>query len=130
MFTALLVYVDDIIIVSNDEVAVERLKESLDARFKLKDFGPLRFFLSLNIARFERWIFVSQRPYVLQLLYDTGYLGKKPVSTPIEANIKLSQDDGELLEDPSLFRRMIGQLLYMNIHDLIYHILSIDLASS
>ena len=43
VFIALLVYVDDIIIASNDELAVQKLKSNLDAKFKLKDLGPLRF---------------------------------------------------------------------------------------
>ena len=33
----------------------------------------------------------------------------------MEANINLSQDDGELLEDPNLYRRLIGKLLYLTI---------------
>ena len=38
-FIALLVYVDDILIASNDVHAVEELKEFLDQEFKLKDLG-------------------------------------------------------------------------------------------
>ena len=33
----------------------------------------------------------------------------------MEANLKLTQDDGELLEDPSMYRRVIGKLLYLTI---------------
>ena len=33
----------------------------------------------------------------------------------MEANINLSQNDGELLEDPILYRRLIGKLLYLRI---------------
>ena len=38
-FIALLVYVDDILIASNDVHAVEELKMFLDQEFKLKDLG-------------------------------------------------------------------------------------------
>ncbi|KAL5569024.1 hypothetical protein UlMin_025599 [Ulmus minor] len=44
-----------------------------------------------------------------------GYLGCKASSTPIKANLKLSKDDGELLEDPTMYRGMIGKLLYLTI---------------
>ena len=47
-FIALLVYVDDILIASNDVHAVEELKVSLDQEFKLKDLGNLNFFLVLK----------------------------------------------------------------------------------
>ena len=56
---ALLVYVDDIIIASNSEKVVHDLKFSLDARFKLKDLGTLRFFLGLEIARTNKGISLS-----------------------------------------------------------------------
>ena len=67
---------------------------------------------------------MSQRPYALQLLVDTGYLGSKPAVTPMEPNLKLSQEDGELFDDHSLYRRLIGKLLYLTItrHDLSYAI--------
>ena len=51
IFMALLIYVDDIIIANSDEMAIQELKYKLDARFKLKDLGSLRFFLGLEVAR-------------------------------------------------------------------------------
>ena len=54
---------DDIILASNNEEAVICLKDSLNKRFKLKDLGDLRYFLGLEVARSDKGIFVSQRPY-------------------------------------------------------------------
>ena len=42
VFLALLVYVDDIIIASNDMVVVIDLKSALSERFKVRDLGPLK----------------------------------------------------------------------------------------
>ena len=55
-FLALLVYVDDIFIASNDVKAVEDLKLFLDQKFKLKDLGSLKYFLGLEVARLEKGI--------------------------------------------------------------------------
>ena len=55
-FLALLVYVDDIFIASNDVKAVEDLKLFLDQKFKLKDLGSLKYFLGLEVARLDKGI--------------------------------------------------------------------------
>uniref|UniRef100_A0A803PTH3 Reverse transcriptase Ty1/copia-type domain-containing protein n=1 Tax=Cannabis sativa TaxID=3483 RepID=A0A803PTH3_CANSA len=60
-------------------------------------------------------ISVSQRPFTMQLLQDTGHLGSKPNSTTIEPNLKLSNESGDLLLDPKQYRSLIGKLIYLTI---------------
>uniref|UniRef100_A0A803Q290 Retrovirus-related Pol polyprotein from transposon TNT 1-94-like beta-barrel domain-containing protein n=1 Tax=Cannabis sativa TaxID=3483 RepID=A0A803Q290_CANSA len=65
----------------------------------------------LEVARFAKGIFISQRPYELQWLEDLGHLGCKLVTTPMEANLKLSQDEkDDKLANPRLYRRIIWLL--------------------
>ena len=45
---ALLVYVDDILIASNDPQSLADLKVVLDKQFKLKDLGSLKYFLGFG----------------------------------------------------------------------------------
>ena len=47
----LIVYVDDMVITSDDIEEIERLKEQLQAGFKVKGLGTLKYFLSIEIAR-------------------------------------------------------------------------------
>ena len=49
-FIALLVYIDDTLIASNDVHAIEEVKMFLDQEFKLKDLGNLKYFLGLEVA--------------------------------------------------------------------------------
>ncbi|RVW66875.1 Retrovirus-related Pol polyprotein from transposon RE1 [Vitis vinifera] len=102
LFIALLVYVDDVIIASNNQGAIADLKSELNKLFKLKDLGDVKYFLGLEIAKSSTGICVSQRKYVLDLLSDFGYLGCKAASTPMEANVKLSMDEGVDLPDVDL----------------------------
>lgn len=67
-YVAVLVYVDDIIIASNNDDDVVFVTSSLTHHFKLRDLGPLRYFLGLEIARSSKGISVSQRKYTLELL--------------------------------------------------------------
>ena len=50
----------------------------------------------------------------MEILKDGGFLGAKPVSFPMEQNIKLL-DSGELLKDPSQYRQLVECLIYLTI---------------
>lgn len=82
----------------------------LDKHFKLNDLDELKFFLGVEVARFSKGIFSSQKGYALKLLEDAGYLGAKTAK-----NQKLTVNEGEMLQDPAVHRRMIGRLLYLTI---------------
>ena len=106
---------DDILIASNDMSTMHALKDSLHAEFKLKDLGNLKYFLGLEVAKSAKGISLCQRKYTLDIISDSGMLGSKPVTTPMEQNLKISQSNGDPLEDPSLYRRLVGRLLYLTI---------------
>jgi len=100
---------------SNDVDAIIQLIVFLNTQFKLKDLGPLKFFLGLEIARNSKGISLSQRKYTLEILEDSGLLAAKPSKFPMETNLKLSRSSGELLPDPTSCRRLVGRLLYLTI---------------
>jgi hypothetical protein len=49
----------------------------------------------------------------LDLLKDSGLLGSKPVTTPLDPVVKLHNDEGKPFENISQYRRLIGKLLYL-----------------
>jgi len=53
-FTALLAYVDDIILAGNDKEEIDLVKETLNKTFKIKDLGDLRYFLGFEVARSKK----------------------------------------------------------------------------
>lgn len=123
-YTAVLVYVDDILVTGNDMSSILALKVFLNKRFHIKDLGPLKYFLGIEVARSSHGIFLSQRKYALDILKTSGHLGTCPVSFPMEQHHRLSNDQGELLVDPTVYRRLVGRLIYLTITrpDIVYSV--------
>ena len=111
----ILVYVDDIILTGDDNVEIQRLKNQLKEEFEVKDLGPLKYFLSMEVARSKEGIFISQRKYTLDLLEETGKLGRKPVGTPLEKNWKSKIKDDEPSVDVGRYQRLVGRLIYLSL---------------
>ena len=109
----ILVYVDDIIITGDDTPGIIKVKKALSQSFDVKDLGPLRYFLEIEVARSRQGISLSQRKYTLDLLQDTGMMGCRSASTPMDPNHKLTNESGEILPDASVYQRLVGRLIYL-----------------
>jgi hypothetical protein len=112
---AILLYVDDMIITGDDEDAIKEVKNFLGTCFKLKDLGSLKYFLGVEVARSQAGISINQRKYTLDILKEAGLLGAKLAKFPMEQNLKLNPTDGDLLKDPTHYRRLVGKLIYLTI---------------
>jgi hypothetical protein len=94
--TALIVYVDDIVVMGNDDGEIQNLKHSLANKFEIKDLDNLKYFLIIEVARLKHGIFISQWKYTIDLLKETGLLRCKATDNPMEVNVK----PGEIGESP------------------------------
>ena len=56
---------------------------------------------------------VYMRPPPGYLIGTSRLKDAKTFDTPLELNVKISKDDGCPLEDPTVFRRLVGSLLYL-----------------
>ena len=114
-FTALLVYVDDIILAGSDANEIKQVKRELDIAFTIKDLGPLKYFLGMEVARNTTGIHLCQRKYILDLLSDTCYTNCKPASTPSDPGINLSSKEGSPLDSDQItaYRCLLGRLQYL-----------------
>ena len=62
-FTAILVYVDYLVLASDNLEEIQAMKQLLDAKFRIKDLGPLKFFLGMEVALSHHSIALYQRKY-------------------------------------------------------------------
>lgn len=90
--------------------------------------GQLKYFLGIEVERSKQGLGLCQRKYALAILEDAGFLGAKPSRFPVDQGLSLTQTNGDLLKDPSQYRRLVGRLIYLTITrpDLVYvvHVLS------
>lgn len=113
-FTTLLIYINDLILASNNLEEITHIKSFLDTTFKIKDLSHLKFFLGLEIARSKTGIHLCQWYYALEILSKCGLVAAKPTTTPMLKGTKLTIDACTPLEDPSACRSLKASLLNHN----------------
>ena len=57
--------------------------------------------------------FLSQHKYAMDLVTAAGLQNLPPLDTPMEINLKLRKDEGDLLSNPTTYRTLVGSLLYL-----------------
>ncbi|CAN6689009.1 unnamed protein product [Malus baccata var. baccata] len=58
--TAMIIYVDDMIVIGDDQEEVQRLQKYLATEFEMKELGELKYFLGIEVARSKHVSVVSQ----------------------------------------------------------------------
>ena len=90
----LLLLVDDMLIAARDKSLVNKLKAQLSSEFDMKDLGPAKKILGMEINRDlqDGRLFLSQRKYVMKMLERFVMQDCKAVSTLLTAHVKLSSE--------------------------------------
>jgi histone deacetylase 1/2 len=112
-----LIYVDDIIVISSSDHAISALLKDLNAHFAIKDLGDLHFFLGIEVKRTADSLLLTQAKYAHDLLAKVGMLGCKSAPTPLSPSEQLSLHEGTPLgpEDSSQYISIVGALQYLTL---------------
>ena len=91
----------------------------------MKDLGNLRYFHGIEFARSQDGIVMHQRKYTLAIISKAGLSAAKPAATPLDPYVQLTtkeydeingtNKDDKLLTEPTVYRRLVGKLLYLNV---------------
>ncbi|KAL0451507.1 UNVERIFIED_CONTAM: Retrovirus-related Pol polyprotein from transposon RE2 [Sesamum latifolium] len=92
---------------------LDAVKAYLDHLFTIKDLGPAKYFLGLQLARSSHGLLITQTKYLTDILQDANLMDAKPAATPLTPGSKFSQDEGSFLPSPDSYRRLVGRLLYL-----------------
>jgi hypothetical protein len=114
-FVVIVIYVEDLIIMGDSDACIFDLKKILKQKFEMKDLGELRYFFDIEVIQSLKGIWLLQMQYALNKLFEYGMTSCKPILIPLEQNVKLSPDEGDLVEDTTMYRCIVGSLIYMTI---------------
>ena len=103
------------IVTGDDLNDIQKLKDFLSQQFEMKDLGHLSYFLGLEITHYIDGLYITQAKYVSDLLSRVGLTDNKTVDTPVELNAHLTPSGGKPLSNPSLYRRLVDNLVYLTL---------------
>ncbi|CAM8917661.1 unnamed protein product [Rhodiola kirilowii] len=109
------IYVDDIVFGSSNQKMVDKFVELMQSEFKMSIVGELSYFLGLQVKQKMDGIFISQSKYSRNLIkkFDLEKVAYK--RTPAATHVKITKDEAGTSVDQTLYRSMIGSLLYMTV---------------
>ncbi|GJV03116.1 uncharacterized mitochondrial protein-like protein [Tanacetum coccineum] len=105
----------DILIADNNKELIQNIEQQLNAKFSIKDLGPLHYYLGIMFFMNTTGLAMSQRKYAIELVTHARLLDTKPSTIPLDPTIKLTMDGGEPILDPYTYRTLVGKLLYLTI---------------
>ncbi|KAL9365825.1 hypothetical protein Peur_043698 [Populus x canadensis] len=86
------------------------LHDDLKKDVYLKLPSGMSTFSSNDVCKLKRSLYgLKQAPRLAGLTNTTS------VDTPMEFNVKYRRDEGELLDDPTTYRKLVGSLIYLTI---------------
>jgi hypothetical protein len=107
------IYVDDIIFGSTNQDYYDEFKKMMANEFEMSMIRELSYFLGLQIKQLKNKTFMSQEKYIKDMLKKFGMKNVKGISTPMGTYGSLDSDASGNMVDQTMYRSMIGSLLYV-----------------
>ena len=107
------VYVDDIIFGATSDSLCQEFAALMGSEFEMSMMGELSFFLGLQIKQTPHGTSICQEKYIKELLKKFQMLDAKPINTPMGTNSKLDADEPGPKVNETMYRGIIGSLLYL-----------------
>jgi hypothetical protein len=73
----------------------------------------MHYFLGLEVWQSPDEIFLNPGKYIVEILQRFGMMDCKSMATPMVVNLKLLSDSSSDLVDPTMYKQLIGSLMYL-----------------
>ena len=112
-FVVAQIYVDDIVFGATNDSLAQSFADEMKKMFEMSMVGELTYFLGLQVKQMDFGIYINQAKYTRNLVKRFGLEKVAHARTPMAANAKLTNDPSGEFVDVTLYRSMIGCLLYL-----------------
>jgi hypothetical protein len=110
----ILLYVDDLLIVSKSERQIAEIKRRLSDQYRMTDHGAAKQFLGLELRRYGDKLYVGQHRFALKVIRRFEMHDAYPQTTPLDPGSRLVKaTKGDRLVDANEYRALIGSLMYL-----------------
>ena len=108
----LLLYADDLFLTGDEKLILDS-KRNLITEFEMKYLCMMHYFLGLEVWQKPREIFLSQGKYAVNFLKRFRMMDCKSMTMSMTTNLKLFGDTTPERDDATLYKKMIGSLMYL-----------------
>jgi len=81
--------------------------------FEMTDLGLIRYFFGIEVHESKTEIFISWSKYAHEILRRFYMVNSKAVPTTVIIGLKLSKEDKGSKVDPTLFKILVGCIMYL-----------------
>lgn len=108
---AVALYVDDLLVVSADKNLLSTVKSQLASVFKMKDLGPVEYYLGMKITKTDSGYTLNQSKYIGEILDHFSMKDCNTAQIPMAVGTDLGNATGPAV-DETKYRSLVGKLLY------------------
>lgn len=109
----IMIYVDDIVIASNNIKRISEMYKKLSNYFELTNLGDISYYLGIKIERYESGFYsINQTGYIEKLLKTYNMENAKGSKVPLDVGYGKRKDESSRIEKKQ-YQRLIGTLIYI-----------------
>ncbi|RVW90299.1 Retrovirus-related Pol polyprotein from transposon RE2 [Vitis vinifera] len=100
-------------VINHPQDQIIEFSKCMHSEFEMSIMGELNLFLGLQIKQLKEGTFINQAKYIRDLLKRFNMEEAKTMKTPMSSSIKLDMDEKGKSVNSTMYRGMIGSLLYL-----------------
>lgn len=112
-FIILVIYVDDILIFSNNQSQIDEEIDNFSKEFEIRRSKSIDKFLGITIEDEGDQVRMHNEPMIIRMLKYFNMENSKPTGTPLPSNLDLEDNGSSPLPDQTPFRQIVGSLMHL-----------------